>query len=63
MSQRRQLHIILHGAIVPMIGLLCGLPFGSAAGGVMLIAIAAILPRLTIVGAYAGLQRRGRRSA
>ena len=69
MTGRRQLHVILHGAIVLLVGLLCGLLFGfvatraagedaarawrvahsgTAAIGVMLIAIGAILPRLRL---------------
>lgn len=31
MIARLQLHVILHGAIVLLIGFLCGLPFGSVA--------------------------------
>jgi len=31
-SNRRQTHLILHGAIVLFIGLLCGMPFALAAG-------------------------------
>lgn len=86
MIDRLQLHVILHGAIVLLIGLSCGIPFGSVASragdeaarawrvahaggamlGVMLVAVAAVLPRLRltdvlvsllawslIVGAYA----------
>jgi hypothetical protein len=76
MSDRRQHRVILHGAIVLMIGLLCGLPFGSVAAraagddaarawrvahsggtavGVMLIAIAAALPRLRLADRAASL--------
>jgi hypothetical protein len=79
MSERRQLQIILHGAVVLVIGLLCGLPFGSVAGraagddaarawrvahsggaavGVMLIAIAAALPRLRLAERAASLLAR-----
>ena len=65
MIERLQLHVILHGAIVLLVGLLCGIPFGSVAAragddaarawrvahaggamlGVMLIAIAEVLPQ------------------
>ena len=75
MIERLQLHVTLHGAIVLLAGLLCGLPFGSvvsragdeaarawrvahaggAALGVMLIAIAAILPRLHLTNFVASL--------
>lgn len=68
MIARLQLHVILHGAIVLTIGLLCGLPFGAVAArawrvahaggaalGVMLIAIAAVLPRLRLTDLAASL--------
>ena len=75
MIARLQLHVILHGAIVLLVGLLCGLPFGSvamragdeaarawrvahaggAATGTMLIAIAAVLPRLRLTDLLAWL--------
>jgi hypothetical protein len=68
MIERLQLHVILHGGIVLLVGLLCGLPFGAVirrsgddaarawrvahaggvASGTMLIAIAAIMPRLQL---------------
>lgn len=68
-GNRRQIQLLLHGAIVLFIGLLCGIPFAVAAGsawgedavrawrvahagmvavGVMLLAIGAILPRLSL---------------
>ena len=75
MIERLQLHVILHGAIVLLVGLLCGIPFGSVAAragddaarawrvahaggamlGVMLIAIAAVLPQLRLTDLVASL--------
>ena len=75
MIARLQLHVILHGAIVLFVGLVCGIPFGSVAAragdeaarawrvahaggaalGVMLIAIAAVLPRLRLTDLVASL--------
>ena len=75
MIARLQLHVTLHGAVVLLAGLLCGLPFGAvvaragdeaarawrvahaggAALGVMLIAIAAVLPRLSLGDGLASL--------
>ena len=31
MSERLHLHVILHGAIILAVGLLCGIPFGFVA--------------------------------
>src|SRR5262245_60699722 len=72
MSERLQMHAIFHGAVVLLIGNLCGMPYGGAiggslsedvvrawrvahvggvTGGLFLVALGAVVHRLTSGGA------------
>jgi hypothetical protein len=73
MSERMQTHVIFHGAVVLLIGNLCGIPYGDAigrsladdvirawrvahtggvTGGLSLVALGAVLHRLTFGEAF-----------